>query len=238
MRFQMPLMPIVAMFLPLLLEDIFIELHFKAAQLAGRARLALRSAAAVYTVAVCYCVYRTIASPLVTGHSGEEFARYLGRYADRGYTMAVTEAGTFPYYSRWNAIDALGLNDATIAHHGLDEAYLDRYKPELILYHLYNFTTPPAGWMSRENADVPRRDGHAIQVLHAYAEHHHYILAAAYGGEPCSVHFFYVRPDTVDTDAIVQYLRNTPYYFLDTGVLSVDYRNGVRPECGFPTLGD
>jgi len=235
MRFQMPLLPVMAMFVPLLLQDLFVELKFPVERLSGRARLGLQAGAAFYTVAVCYCMYRTVLSPIIT-NSGEEFARHLEQYADRGYTMAVTEAGTFPYYSRWKAIDVLGLNDATIAHHGLDEAYLDRYKPELILYHMYDFH-PPSGASQQDNAAVARRDGHAITVLHAYAIHNHYILAAAYGGEPCSLHFFYVRPGTADTDAIVDYLRNTPYYFLDTGLLSADYRDGVRKECGFPALG-
>jgi hypothetical protein len=32
--------------------------------------------------------------------------------------MAVTEAGQFPFYSKWKATDVLGLNDAHIAHEG------------------------------------------------------------------------------------------------------------------------
>ncbi len=235
-RFQMPLLPVALMFLPLLVEKLFEELPVSVAQISRRARLGLASAAAVYTVAVCYCLYRTIFS-IGPSNSGEEFAGHLSRYADRGYTMAVTEAGTFPYFSQWKAIDVLGLNDATIAHHGLDEAYLDRYQPELILYHLYRLPSG-GGRMHQDSVEITQRDVHAMEVLHAYAVHHRYILAAAYGGEPCSLHFFYVRPDTPDTDAIVSYLRTTPYYFLDNGILSADYRGGVRPECGLPELGD
>ena len=237
LRFQMPLLPIVVLFLPLLLQDVFEELQFPVTRLPGRAQLGLKSGAAVYTLAVSYCLYRTIFSTPIVSSNGEEIARHLERYADRGYTMAVTEAGTYPYYSRWKAIDVLGLNDATIAHQGLDEAYLDRYKPELILYHLSAFE-PQLGWRNKDKAEIERRDEHAIRILHAYAVHNHYILAAAYGGEPCSLHFFYVRPNTVDTDAIIHYLRDTPYYFLDTGVLSDDYRNGVRPECGMPVFDE
>ena len=39
-------------------------------------------------------------------------------YADRGYTIAVSEAGLVPLYSGWRAIDAWGLNDRQIAREG------------------------------------------------------------------------------------------------------------------------
>jgi hypothetical protein len=226
MRFQMPILPVVLLFLPLLLQDVFKELHFPAEQLSEGARVGLTIAAVTYTLACCAVFYKSFAGYLPS--SAMEFASHLSLYADRGYTMAVTEAGQFPYFSRWNAIDTLGLNDATIAHHGVDEAYLDRFKPELIMYHY--FTPPKTSNVATEPVY------NAIRVMHSYAVHHNYILAAAYGGEPCSLNVFYVRPDTVDTKAIVDYLRNTPYYFLDTNILSVDFRNGIRPECGMLPL--
>jgi arabinofuranosyltransferase len=235
-RFQMPILPVVLLFAPLLLEDIFSELNFPVVELNRRTQLSLGLAAAAYTIAVCVVFHKSFPhDPLTT--SGKEFAQHLSKYADRGYTMAVTEAGQFPYFSRWNAIDALGLNDVTIAHHGINEAYLDLSKPELIMYHLYVPDVSQPGLLSRDNAAITRRDINAIKVLHRYAEDHQYILAAAYGSEPCSLNVFYVRPNTRDTDAIVDYIRNTPYYFLDTGILSVDYRDGIRPECHMPELG-
>jgi hypothetical protein len=233
MRFQMPVLPVVLLFLPLLLKDVFAELDFPFEQLTERSRFALGVAAIAYTVAVCAVFYKTFPRDEYTT-SGKAFAEHLSRYADRGYTMDVTEAGQFPLFSRWNAIDALGLNDATIAHQGISEAYLDISKPELILYHLYEADMQ---WANGQG-DIVRRDVNAIRVLHQYAVDHHYVLAAAYGSDPCSLNVFYVRPNTPDTDAIVDYLRNTPYYFLDTGILSADYRNGVRQECHFPSLDE
>jgi len=60
----------------------------------------------------------------------------LRQYKDQGYTMAISEAGLLPFYSQWRAIDTWGLNDQWIAHHGgqITEEYLDRYKPELIMF--------------------------------------------------------------------------------------------------------
>jgi hypothetical protein len=236
MRFQMPLVPVVVMFLPVLLQDVVPELGLDRISLSRHTRTALYTAGTFYAIATGYVMYRSVWFP-ANSNNAVALAEHLEEYSGKGYSMAVTEAGTFPFYSNWTAIDTLGLNDATIAHEGLTEEYLDRYKPELILYHMYNFT-PPGGLMQRDHADVARRDGNAIKVMHAYAVHHNYILAAAYGADPCSLHFFYIRPNTPDTDAIVNYLRTTSYYFLDLGILSTDFRNGVRKECEFPDLGN
>lgn len=235
-RFQMPVLPLVLLYLPLLLENVFAEMSFSPQLLPRSGRIALGVAGAAYLLGACACLYKAVQSPFPE-NSGETFATHLAQYSARGYTMAVTEAGTFPYYSGWKSIDLLGLNDRTIAHTGLSESYLDQYKPELILYHLYS---PPAssGAFHRDDLVTTRRDFHAMAIAHAYATHHGYVLAAVYGGEPCSVHVFYVKPATPDTEAIVNYIRNTPYYFLDTGILSVDYRAGLRPECKYPRLAE
>jgi hypothetical protein len=56
--------------------------------------------------------------------------------------MAVTEAGQFPFYSKWKAIDVLGLNVCT-SHEGISERYLDRYQPELMMYYLSSSVSYP-----------------------------------------------------------------------------------------------
>jgi hypothetical protein len=62
----------------------------------------------------------------------------LRDYAARGFALVTTEAGLLPLVSEWRAVDAWGLNDKYVAHHGgIDEAYLERYRPELIVFHAY-----------------------------------------------------------------------------------------------------
>lgn len=234
MRFQMPVLPVTLLFLPLLLEDVFVEMGFSWPQLLPSVRLGLTVAGCLYAVS-CFVELKEL-SPDSLPTSGREFATHLRQYQDRGYTMAVTEAGQFPYFSRWNAIDVLGLNDAYIAHHGLDESYLDRYKPELILYHLYIPEPSSNNPLQSDQDQINARNFHSVRVLYQYAQHHHYVLAAAYGSEPCNLNVFWVRPNTPDTEAIVEYLRNTPYYFLDNGKISTDYRDGFKPFCTFPDL--
>ena len=47
--------------------------------------------------------------------------------------MFVTEAGALPYYSRWTAIDSLGLVSERIAHEGLSADVLENFKPDVMM---------------------------------------------------------------------------------------------------------
>jgi hypothetical protein len=171
------------------------------------------------------------------GDGMRTFATRLAPYASKGYTMAVTEAGQLPLYSDWRVIDALGLNDSWIAHHGgrISAEYLDRSKPEIIMLHDF-----PTGGTNvqmlailRGDTDVPQDTPATLGdfvTLSAYARQHNYILAAAFSPGTCNYHLYYVRRDFPDSDAIVSLIRNNPYYFLDDGVLSTDLRNNIMPS--------
>lgn len=146
-----------------------------------------------------------------------EMARALARYAPKGYYMAVTEAGLLPFYSRWKAIDTWGLNDAWIAHNGMvSEAYLDRYKPALIMFHAhYTLLTPP-----RLQNDWDKM----VAILQRYAERHGYRLAAVYTDIPYgdSAHFYYVRPDLPETAELVRTIREVEYRYWRSGMRAVN----------------
>jgi hypothetical protein len=125
----------------------------------------------------------------------------LARFAGRGYTLVTTEAGLLPFTSGWRTVDAWGLNDPHIVHHGLSLAYLDANRPDVIMIHTtYSPIDPhPAlewdpGWnrMTRQLGD--------------YAEAHRFTYVAAFG----SVHEtwnFYVRSTNPDACAITARLR-------------------------------
>lgn len=67
-----------------------------------------------------------------------DMGKILSNYQGQGYVLATSEAGLLPLYSGWSAIDTWGLNDEWIAHHGeITPAYLDQYKPNLIVFHAY-----------------------------------------------------------------------------------------------------
>jgi len=55
--------------------------------------------------------------------------------------ILTTEAGWLPYYAEWGSIDAVGLTDAYIRDNGITDEYLDRYAPDVIMWHCYNGST-------------------------------------------------------------------------------------------------
>ena len=157
------------------------------------------------------------------------FAQRLQPLASRGYTMAVTEAGALPLYSQWNAIDAIGLNDAYIAHHHqqLDDAYLDRTHPELIMVHIDR--NMPAEYLPGGLATLPAHAGalYNAEFLNFYASTHGYTLAAAWGADQCNLHLYWLHPNFPDYATVLSDIRDHPYVFLDDAFLSHDYRNDM-----------
>jgi len=144
-------------------------------------------------------------------------ASMLADYRGKGYTIATTEAGLLPLYSQWHAVDAWGLNDQWIAHHGIiTSEYLDRYKPEVIMSH--SLLSSPGlakiklnGWMD------------TVQALHDYAEKNNYVLAAVFGRCPDDTHYYYVRGDCADGKEIVQRIRSMEYLWFADGQAALNF---------------
>jgi hypothetical protein len=140
----------------------------------------------------------------------------LSEYRDRNLSIATTEAGLVPLYSRWRALDAWGLNDRWIAHHGgITSDYLARFNPHVIMFHdHFSPIVPVTGqgkWFEM------------VTVLKRYAEQNGYILAAAFGDSPYEAHYYYVRADFPESSAIVDRIRSIHYYWVDTGNRAVNY---------------
>lgn len=167
-----------------------------------------------------------------TTHGMRDFAGKLQPFAANGYTMAVTEAGALPLYSQWQAIDLLGLNDAVIAHGGTQviPGYLERTLPELIMTHVDAGTAAQREALAGLRDDQTAPPGYEKFMAAAqFAHRNHYILAAAYGVSICNLHLFWVRPDAPRANELVHIIRTTPYYFLDNGYLTHDFRNEIPP---------
>jgi hypothetical protein len=154
------------------------------------------------------------------------FALRLQPLAARGYTMAVTEAGALPLYSQWNTIDALGLNDAYVAHHHqIDAAYLDTFHPELIMVHIDSSFPGEFAPNGLTHRPLQHDVFYNAEFLNFYAATHGYTLAAIWGSDACNLHLYWLRPDFPDYTTVLSDIRDHPYYFLDNGHLSHDYRN-------------
>jgi arabinofuranosyltransferase len=207
MRFRYPILPVILVACaPVALE---------AARASGLAAARQRIAAATALLAAAALVAWQHAR---LGHIEPQrmglfdVAVMLREHAGRGYTVATTEAGLLPLYSEWRAVDAWGLNDAWIAHHGgITEEYLDRYRPEVIAFHAYH--SPAA---SPEGPEASRRGlgpewFEMVTTLQRYAERHGYTLAAVYGPAPDDTHHYYVRAGFPEAEAITRRIRTMRY---------------------------
>ncbi|HEY7922626.1 MAG TPA: hypothetical protein VII62_05545 [Vicinamibacteria bacterium] len=138
----------------------------------------------------------------------------LRDYAARGFALVTTEAGLLPLVSEWRAVDAWGLNDPYIAHHGgIDEAYLERYRPELIVFHAY-FSPRVADHGERvETRSLGRPWYRMVMTLKGYAEANGYMLAACFGRNEWDTHYYYVRRGFPQGREITERLRALDYYW-------------------------
>ncbi|MDL1942560.1 hypothetical protein FBQ99_09460 [Chloroflexi bacterium CFX2] len=151
-----------------------------------------------------------------------EMARMLADFRGKGYVIATTEAGLIPYYSGWTAIDTWGLNDQFIAHNGsITAEYLDKYKPEIIMFHdYYSPLVPP----KLTDANLAQRWFSMTILMKTYAEENGYVLAAVFGDSPYDTHYYYVRPDFEDSKRLIEQIskfRN--YFYPTTGKRSINY---------------
>jgi hypothetical protein len=154
--------------------------------------------------------------------------KLLAEYRDKGYVLATTEAGLLPYYSEWTTIDTWGLNDQFIAHtDGLNAEYLDRYKPQIIMFHdYYSPLIPP----KLTDANLAQPWFHMTITMKEYAESHGYVLAAVFGDSPYDAHYYYVRPDFEDSERIVRQISTMKkYIWFATGKKALNYASFSAP---------
>ena len=191
--------------------------------------------AVVLGLIVCGIYYNLhLSTAQFSNRGAQDLAARLKPYAAKNYTMVVTEAGDLPFYSEWRAIDAFGLNDAYVAHHGrqLSEEYLDSYRPEIILYRVRGIY----GSVDEFRAQLGQGDVRTTDFLTAndmlldhYARQRGYVLAAIWGAEQCDADLYWVRSDFADRDAVISAIRDHPYYTQDTGQLAYDFRAASAP---------
>ncbi len=217
-RFQYALLPIVLLSWFPLVRGFDLEIGFapfrlppnsknlggekEGGQIETRRRWFLSIGLAIVAALILYSSYDQGISIGYSRDGRFDMAQALQPYASRGYTMATTEAGLLPLYSQWNAIDTWGLNDEWIAHNGdITADYLDRYKPELIIFHAhFSPLVPP----STPNHYADPVWFEMTMTLKQYAESHHYILAAVFGVTATDTHYYYVRPDFPDSATLVK----------------------------------
>lgn len=153
-----------------------------------------------------------------------EEAAILSEYADKGYTMAVSEAGALPFYSRWRSVDTWGLNDQWIAHNGVvTPEYLDQWDPEVLMFHsFFSEASLELGQDGASNA-FQRHWNEMAYVLHQYAIDRGYILVADYGVSIFDTYYYYVKRDFPDSQEIINAIQDMTYREWETGEPSFNY---------------
>ncbi|MBI5964966.1 MAG: hypothetical protein HY863_15920 [Chloroflexi bacterium] len=156
-----------------------------------------------------------------------EMGKLLAEYRGKGYVIATTEAGLIPYYSGWDAIDVWGLNDQFIAHNELTVEYIDKYKPEIIMFHdYYSPLVPP----KLTEANLAQKWFGMTIKLKEYAEANDYVLAAVFGDSPYDTHYYYVRKDFADSKRLIEQISTMKnYYYPTTGKKSINYAGIPKP---------
>lgn len=183
-------------------------------------------AVATAVLSVSYLMHLDRATYMNKG--GHDLGLRLQPFASHGDTMVTTEAGALPFYSEWRAIDAFGLNDEYIAHHGGDIpfSYLDRYKPEILLYKAQQFG--PVRMTAAEAHEAQRHYGGRqpliANTLRSYAQSHGYTLAAVYGAFSCDYHYIWVKTDSPDAPALLTAIRDYPYNWQYGAEPTFDFR--------------
>ena len=229
-RFQYVLLPIVLLSWFPLVRGFDQEVGAPAlGQIEKRRRGFVIASLSIVAIMILYSSYNQGIAIDYSRDGRYDMAQALQPYSNRGYTMATSEAGLLPLYSQWNVIDTWGLNDEWIAHNGgITADYLDRYKPELIIFHAHFSplvlpTTPD---------HYPDPVWFAMTMtLKNYAESHHYILAAVFGVTPYDTHYYYVRPDFADSQIIVKLISkfNRYAWAADSGIKAVNFINTPNP---------
>ena len=224
-RFRYPVVPIVMMSWPALCEG-------PRARLNPQARTALAALGLAIGCVFVVRQHRLSAPPRRPRAGLQDLASMLRGFGQGRYTMAVTEAGLLPLYSEWRAVDAWGLNDPWIAHHGaITEEYLDRYRPEVIMFHAYYSPLEPPGPRA-ETSGLGPGWYRTCRTLQAYAEGRGYRLAAVFGRERDHTHSYYVRPGFPDATALEAAIRDFDYAWYQDGMPSVNFARaeaGARP---------
>jgi hypothetical protein len=223
MRFQYALLPIVLVSWAGLLEEGGAPLlTLKWNRLQGRVRKLLAVLAGLIVLWVLSFRGETWVSQTGEVDFNGDVAVMLAHYADRGYTLATSEAGLLPLYSKWRTIDTWGLNNPWIAHHGtVTYPYLRQQRPEIIEFHAsFSPGLPPA---PDPTWPAPQAWYEMSMVLKNYAESNGYCLAAVYGTAPRNAYYYYVRRDFPDSARIIHAIRDMKDVWKAVGWRVVDF---------------
>lgn len=142
-----------------------------------------------------------------------EVGRILHDYKEKGYSIALSEAGLLPFYSGWRCLDSWGLNDHQIALDGVIQGdYLRDFGPDIIMYDKYESSAISGGnpiWESY---------GDMIDTLDQYIEEEAFELIAKFSSSNGDhAHYYYINPQIPDAASLIDKIRISSYYWYESG---------------------
>jgi hypothetical protein len=150
--------------------------------------------------------YRSLTASTVA--AGRALAPYRQRaYAGKTYGMLVSEAGVLPFTSGWRTLDAHGLNAPEVAQHGLTWDLIDRFRPDVIEFHVGSpYYRAGHRWLSDPVFEA------MTQQMMAYCLARGFRLAAVcrMTARSPSYDWYFVNPRCPDATAIARQFASLP----------------------------
>jgi hypothetical protein len=88
-------------------------------------------------------------------------------------TILLSESGAIPYYSKWRAVDLLGLNSEQITHRGLSCEYIGALNPDVIMFRPYS----PRQWLTTLRSCMTAMGYVGVAAIHRQGDLYHYYFA-------------------------------------------------------------
>lgn len=144
----------------------------------------------------------------------------LDKY-DKNNTILLTQAGAHAYYSGWNAIDAMGLNNEYIAHNGYSNEYIKQFDPDVIQVYTNSPLLPQC---TSEYNRLGKKPGTRDKMIN-YARKNNYTLASVVSLRSGRFNWYFVNNSTEQSDNIIKNIRNSNVKTMDRSISRLQCQN-------------
>lgn len=227
-RFQYPIFPVFLILWPIVLLTISKELNWskiKFIDLLYQKRIKVSLIFIILFSSTCVIYQFYSFNNLRFNKDGRyTVGKLLNNYKSKNYSILLSEAGLLPLYSEWNVIDAWGLNNQWIAHHGpITEGYIENFKPEIIMFHAFFSPLIEPNLSYLKDNEMKEEWFLMTLTLNEYAETNNYSLSASFGISPYDTHYYYIMRNFTDSTEIFNLIKNISYIWHNTGDLCNNY---------------
>lgn len=144
-----------------------------------------------------------------------EVAKILYEFREKGYSIALSEAGLLPFYSEWKSLDTWGLNDHQIAKEKLISfEYLEEFAPDMLMFDAYD-----EEYSLGQNRIWTHYQA-MIELMQHYVKQYKFELIAKYTApDQRHAHYYYINPQIEDVELIKAKIRACSYYWYEEATI-------------------